>query len=161
MDWEKIKIEYITDPRTSYRSLASKYGVSMTQICNRSKAEGWIALRKQYLSDLETKTLDTLKDQQVAQMTKVKDTAYALLGKLQKAVDSVDSEQLVRNVKLARGLTGALRDIKELLDIKSEADTQEQQARIEKLRREIQKADDGGGNEITVRLMDGAEDYGA
>lgn len=160
MDWGKVKIDYVTDPSTSYRSLASKYGVSATQVANRSKAEGWRQLREQYLHEIETKTMDALSSQRIGQITKIYDTSCKLLSKLQEAVEQVDSATLVRNAKLARGLTGALRDIKDLLDIKSDADVQEQAARIEKLRRDTQRGDGNDGSEIVVKLLDGADNYG-
>lgn len=160
MDWGKVKIDYVTDASTSYRSLASRYGVSATQVANRAKAEGWRHLRERHLHEIETKTMNAISSQRVEQIVKIHDTSYALLNKLQEAVDQVDSTALVRNSKLARGLTGALRDIKELLDIKSDADMQEQAARIDKLHRDAQREESSGNDEIIVKLMDGADDYG-
>ena len=46
-DWAAIKHEYVTNPNTSLRKVAKKYGVSYRTIAKRSKAEGWFATRKE------------------------------------------------------------------------------------------------------------------
>ena len=56
-DWQAIKTEYITTD-TSYRKLAQKYDVHYQAICQRSKAEGWIAQREQYRNDTITDIID-------------------------------------------------------------------------------------------------------
>ena len=56
-DWLKIKTEYITTD-TSYRKLAEKYGLSRVQVGNVGKEENWVELRRQYLENTLTKTLE-------------------------------------------------------------------------------------------------------
>lgn len=85
MDWTAVKTEYITTD-TSYRKLAEKYGVSAAQICNRSKAEGWIAERERYLTAVYTKSVQksaTIESNRLARVmtatTKIIDIAMAAL----------------------------------------------------------------------------------
>ena len=54
-DWAAIKHEYVTNPDTSLRKLAEKYGVSYRTIANKSKAEGWFATRKESISKVISK----------------------------------------------------------------------------------------------------------
>ena len=57
MDWNAIREEYIADETSSYRKLAQKYGVSLTAVYNRSKAEDWVGQRKQVKDKTITKSM--------------------------------------------------------------------------------------------------------
>lgn len=156
MDWEQAKLDYITDPQESYRTIADKYGVSATQVANHSKAEGWRKLREDYLQNVCTKTLDALAKQKAAREVKIVGVADKLLNKLDTAVDNCEPEALVKNAKLVRALTGAVMDLKSIFDIRSKADEDEQAARIAKLRKEAEK-EDNNVNEIEVVFTAGEE----
>ena len=39
MDWQKIEIEYITDPAASYRSLAEKYKIPLSTLEKKARRE--------------------------------------------------------------------------------------------------------------------------
>lgn len=56
-------------------------------------------------------------------------------------------------------IASALKDIKEVKMLKTELDKQEQEARIEKLRREAEREDQSGSNEVTVTILGGAEEW--
>lgn len=86
MDWEQAKIEYITDTNSSYRSIAEKYGVSPTQVANRSKSEGWRALREQHLQTICTKTLESIADHHADKLARIQNITDKLLDKLEQAV---------------------------------------------------------------------------
>ena len=88
-DWQAIKAEYITTD-TSYRKLAKKYGISHVQIGNVGKEENWVELRKQYLDEALTKTVDNALDERVDRMTRVMDLTDKLLEKLEQAIKEVD-----------------------------------------------------------------------
>lgn len=88
-DWQAIKAEYITTD-TSYRKLAKKYGISHVQIGNVGKEEKWVELRKQYLDEALTKTVDNALDERVDRMTRVMDLTDKLLDKLEQAIKEVD-----------------------------------------------------------------------
>lgn len=155
MDWEQAKLDYITDPQESYRSIADRYGVSATQVANHSKAEGWRQLRDEYLQNVCTKTLEALAKQKAAREVKIVGVADKLLNKLDKAVDDCDPGELVSNAKLVRALTGAVMDLKSIFDIRSQADQDEQSARIAKLRKEAEKEDKSGDRTIEVVFTGG------
>lgn len=139
MDWEKARIEYVTNPKVSYQTIADRYGVSRTQVANRSRDEGWRQLRDDYLKSVCTKTLDVLAEQAADREVKIVSVADKLLSKLDQAVDGCNPVDLLGNPKLARALTGAVLDLRTIFDIRSRADKDEQEARIAKLRKEAQK----------------------
>lgn len=45
IDWEKLKLEYMADPKLSLRKLAVKHGVSFTTVKTKSKADNWFAAK--------------------------------------------------------------------------------------------------------------------
>lgn len=161
-DWQAIKAEYITTD-TSYRKLAKKYGISHVQIGNVGKEENWVELRKQYLDEALTKTVDNALDERVDRMTRVMDLTDQLLEKLEQAVGELDKVIIVHKEKVEKGntettteyreakdggiidraglrqLTAALKDIKEVQMLKSELDRKEQEARIANLQRQAEK----------------------
>lgn len=53
IDWIKIKTEYITDPTSTYRSLAEKYGVSTNTINTHAQDENWQEAREKKQEQLK------------------------------------------------------------------------------------------------------------
>ena len=158
MDWEKARIEYVTNPKVSYQTIADRYGVSRTQVANRSRDEGWRQLRDDYLKSVCTKTLDVLADQAADREVKIVSVADKLLSKLDQAVDDCNPVDLLGNPKLARALTGAVLDLRTIFDIRSRADKDEQEARIAKLRREAER-DERKPEPIEVVIRGDLEEY--
>ena len=56
-----------------------------------------------------------------------------------------------------RALMASLVDAKNVQSIKSELDTDEQRARIDKLRKDTERGDDSSSKQITVRIEGGGE----
>ena len=150
-DWQQIKTEYITTD-TSYRKLAQKYGVSYQAICHRSKTEGWIALREQHMNKTISKTVEKISEKKANMAAKVHTVADKLLDKIDASVDLMVPG--VMNTKSLRALTAAVKDLKDILMIRSELDEREQEARIEKLRADAQQRNnDDDDDETGVILM--------
>ena len=154
-DWQKIKTEYITNPDTSYRELAQKYGVHYTNIAKRAKKEDWQQLRKQQANATQTKMIQAVERRKVDRAAKLMDVSDLLLQKIESLVEELDV--MDASPKDIRSLSAAIKDIKEIQMIRSDADIREQEARIEKLRMEAYRDDQSGT--ITVRLPGGLEDY--
>lgn len=155
-DWNAIKTEYITTD-TSYRKLAEKYGISRVQIGNVGRDEGWVELRRQYLADTLTKTVETVAAQEVDRAARILTVADKLLNKIEAIVDAVDVDMPAKSV---RALTAAVKDLKEIQGIRSKLDDDEQQARIDKLRREAEKDEDNDdGGVIEVVFAAGPEEW--
>ena len=86
---ERNQTEYITTD-TSYRKLATKYDVSYTAIGNRSRQEGWVEQRNQFINKTVSKTIDSISKKKADRLTRVFDTADRLLEKIEQAVDELD-----------------------------------------------------------------------
>ena len=154
-DWQKIKTEYITNPDTSYRELSQKYGVHYTNIAKRAKKEDWQQQRKQQANATQTKMIQAVERRKVDRAAKLMDVSDLLLQKIESLVEELDV--MDASPKDIRSLSAAIKDIKEIQMIRSDADMREQEARIEKLRRDADRDDSSGT--ITVRLPGGLEDY--
>ena len=130
-DWQTIKTEYITKD-TSYRKLAEKYGIHYKVISDRGKAEGWVELRSQHRDKTLTKTLDKISQQKANRAARVQTVADKLLDKIEAMVDSGEPLDTMG----VRALTAAVKDLKEIQNIKSALDEQEQRARIANLQKQ-------------------------
>lgn len=47
-DWEKIRIDYISDPSSSLKKIADKYHIRLHTVEKRSKADNWYAEKREY-----------------------------------------------------------------------------------------------------------------
>ena len=153
-DWKAAaKLEYITTD-TSYRKLAQKYGVSVTQICNVGRDEKWVELREQHLNDTYSRTLEKITKQEVNRAAKIQSVADKLLLKIERMVDQEES----LSEKGIRALTAAVKDLKEIQGVRSELDKQEQEARIANLRKQA-KDDEDKADVIEVVFAAGPEEW--
>lgn len=153
-DWAAIKTEYITT-NTSYRKLAQKYGVSTTQICNVGKDEKWVEQREQFLNKTTAKTIEIISQQEADRAAKIHSVADKLLLKIEAIADG--SRPL--NSKDIRALTAAIKDLKEIQNVRSELDRREQEARIANLQKQADKDNNQATEAVTVIMGAGAEEY--
>lgn len=153
-DWLGMRTEYITTD-ASYRDLAAKYGLNYRTVADRGKAEGWVELRNQYIAKTQSAITEKASQSDVARATKFHSVADKLLGKIEGIVDTMDD----LDAKSIRTLSAALLDLKEVKDVMSDLDRREKLANIAKIEREIEKANEKDGGNITVRLVGGLEDY--
>ena len=153
MDWNKIKAEYIAGG-TSYRKLASKYGVPRSNIERRAKAEKWTELRGQAEGKAEAKIINAISEKSA----KIDDKYFRLVDMLlDKAEELIVSTPIWQPTTLKEVAT-TMKYLKECKGVKSEADIREQEARIAKLQKEAQE-EDNGTTEIKVTFgSDDGED---
>lgn len=131
MDWKKIKADYIAGG-ISYRKLAAKYGVSFSTLRNIAIREKWTELREQANNKSVTKLVESIGEQNGTYKVSINEVADKLLEKiigLLDALEVVDSQSI-------KQCTSALKDIKDIKGIKSDIDLREQEARINKLRKD-------------------------
>ena len=152
-DWQAIKTEYITT-ETSYRKLAQKYGIHYKVISDRGKSEGWVELRSQHRDKTLTKTLDKISQQEANRAAKIYSVADKLLLKIEAMADR--PEPLTE--KGLRALTASVKDLRDVLGVKSDLDKQEQKARIANLQKQADKTDDNK-EPIKVIIGDDLSDY--
>lgn len=132
MDWNKLKAEYIAGG-TSYRKLAEKYGIDRNAIQRVAKREKWCELKSQAKAKSETEMVDAIAKDISKKSLKIDSVADKLLDKM---VDLLETLEVVDSQTIKQ-CTSALKDIKDIKGVKSEIDLKEQNARIDKLRKEI------------------------
>ena len=97
IDWTKVKTEYITTDKSSYRKLAEKYGISLGTLYKRAKRENWVELKQQSYDKKVAKTVASIENNQVKKLERILSITDKLLDKIEKAVDELDI-QLYKNV---------------------------------------------------------------
>lgn len=153
-DWQAIKTEYITT-QTSYRKLAQKYGIHYKVISDRGKNEKWVELRSQHRDKTLTKTLDKISQQEANRAARIYSVADKLLNKIEAMADR--PEPLTE--KGLRALTASVKDLRDVLGVKSDLDKQEQRARIANLEKQSQKNDDSSTGVVEVVFAAGPEEW--
>ena len=134
-DWQAIKTEYITTD-TSYRKLAQKYGVNATNIAKRASKEKWVEERNKNASKTLSKTLNAIGTKQAERTAKLIGVSDLLLDKVKSLLET--DEELLVDTSIMKDVSVILKNLKDIQMIRSEADLREQEARIEKLRREAE-----------------------
>lgn len=155
-DWQSIKTEYITTD-TSYRKLAQKYGVNATNIAKRASKEKWVEQRNENASKTLSKTLNAIGAKQAERTAKLIGVSDLLLNKVKSLLEA--DEELLVDTTVMRDISVVLKNLKDIQMIKSEADLREQEARIDKLRREAAGDEDNKQQTVTVIMGDGADKY--
>lgn len=157
-DWTKIKTEYITDSKSSYRKISEKYGVSFNTLQCRAKKEGWAELKRQAQDKITKKTIDKDINKKVDRATRLMDVTDRLLNKVEEAIEELSTEGIVLNTSSLRQISGTLKDIKEIHGTKTERDIREQEARIRNLEKQANSTDDKP-NEITITIAGGDKSW--
>ena len=139
MDWNQIREDYITDETTSYRKLAAKYGVGLNALTKHAKDEDWVGQRKQLKDKTITKSIEKISEKQADRAADFITMTDTLAGKLAAALASVDPT----DTQALRRIAASMRDLAEMQGLKSDLDRQEQQARIDNLRKQADKDDHG------------------
>jgi hypothetical protein len=153
-DWNEIRDEYITDETASYRGLAKKYGAGLKALSGRAKAEGWVALRKQFRDKAATKTIDKIAEKQADRVSTFFGMADKLTKKLEEALDKIEPT----NTQALRRIAASMRDLAEMQGIKPDLDREEQQARIDNLRRHADR-DADTATEVEVVFLAGEDSW--
>ncbi len=153
-DWKKLKKEYIKGG-ISYRQLAKKYGVPLGTLTRIARRDNWVGLRKQAEDKAATKIVEAVSEESAKIGADVYAAADLLLRKL---TDAVDNDMPI-NAQDMRQYTAALRDLKDIKNIRSDADLREQEARIAKLRKEVEASEQDTAKEIKVVFDAGPEEW--
>ena len=87
-NWPKIRAEYIAGG-TSYRKLAVKHGLSLSQIAEKAKTEKWVENRKQAAHKALTKTIQKTADAAASNAVKLERARGLALDKIIKALEKM------------------------------------------------------------------------
>ena len=150
VEWTNIKAEYVAGG-TSYRKLSVKYGVSFTTLQRKAKDEKWLELRRRKEDKTATKIVESISDKDAKKAVNIIDVADKLLGKIEELAGIVGDADSIKK------LTSAIKDLKDIKGIKSDADMREQEARIAKLQREAMEEEQD--NEIKVIIEGNLKEY--
>lgn len=151
-DWHAIKTEYIAGG-TSLRKLAEKHEVSFSTIQKKSMEEKWGDLRKKSRRKAEEKIVDSVSSKTAKRAVTIIKVADKLL---EKALEL--AEMGVTDTQGLKHLSSALKDLKEIKGFKSELDIKEQEARIAKLRKEVEDQGADHKKEVVVTIEGGVSD---
>ena len=151
-DFKKIKAEYIRG--VSYRKLADKYGVSFSTIQKVGAKEKWTDLRKKSSRKADEKIVESVASREAKRVDGIQTVADMLLEKIK---DGVANGTLIVDSQSIRQITASIKDLRDIKGYKSELDMQEQMARIEKLRKDVEE--DGADKEIKVTIGGDLEVY--
>lgn len=143
-DWKKIKKEYISGT-ISYRKLAEKYGVSRTTLERKAKDEKWTELRRQAERKTEAKLLESVSSRN-ARLDEAVNLALDAACKYLTSPGQLRAQDL-------KDITTALKNLRELKGIKSDADMEEQRARIDALRARTAVAKSDGADECGIIVL--------
>ena len=181
-NWARIRTEYVTGS-ISQRELAKKHGVPLRTLQDRSRSEGWVALRQQHRGSVTAKALEKISEEQADQMAlELTAAAGELLAMVRQGIQSlnrpvrghketIEQEGLTTSTEWttldepdgqvdmrgAKAAANALRDVYAVLGLKTELERQEQEARIAALRARVPARDDDDGTRHGVVLMPQAE----
>lgn len=90
VNWDKIKIEYITTP-ISQRKLAEKYGVPYATLRDRCKNEGWYEEKQNHHSKVVADTVDRIASQQTEQLAKECSIAEQFIELIEKSLQDTSN----------------------------------------------------------------------
>lgn len=156
VDWNKIKAEYIAGG-TSYRKLCQKYDANLSVLKRIAREENWVGLREQCKAKTATKIVEIESDKQAERMRRLLKVSDDLLCVVEEAVHSFKVGELVLDRTALKSLSGTIKDIKDIQNIKTELDIEEQKARIANLKRQSERDEDS--KDVTVEISKEAVDY--
>ena len=168
-DWTEIREDYQANG-LNYAALAQKYGVPLDTLKKAAARQGWTK-RKEKRQEKQQAAVKKISAKMAppengteemapaqsnfGQAEQFDRTVAKLLTKVEQAVDFMPPE----STQALKQLTGALKDLQGLLRMtKDDLDREEQRARIEKLRAEIETGVPAGPVVIKFVNTEGAEE---
>ena len=157
MDWKKLKAEYIAGG-TSYRKLAEKYKANLSVLKRIGKEENWVGLREQCKAKAATKIVEIESDKQAERMRRLLTVSDMLLDAVEESVKAFTTGELSIEKGVLKSLSGAIKDIKDIQNIKSQLDIEEQKARIAILKKQAESDADKDA-EVKITIEGGDEEW--
>lgn len=157
MDWRKLRAEYIAGG-TSYRKLAEKYNIPFGTLKRVALKEKWADLREQCKQKSVTKIVEIESDKQADRMKRLLTVSDELLNVVENAVKSFQLGELMLDKTALKSLSGTIKDIKDIQNIKTQLDIEEQRARIAILRKQAE-SDTDKNEAIKVVIANDLEAY--
>ena len=150
-DWNEIEAAYVAGGG-SYRQVAARYGVGFSAVKRRGKRGSWVQKREEYGGQLRQALLDADKAARCDRFVKLNRVADRLLERVEELTDAAE----VSPASL-KTLSETLKNIRDAQMLKGRLDAAEQEMRIEKLRKEMGRAENQG--QVIRVVLDGAEAF--
>ena len=96
------------------------------------------------------------KSREKREAEKRREYIFSVAFEVAKQIGSVVSGGIDGSSFKLRDVTGALKDLRDILDVRSGVDDEEREVRLEKLRREISKSDEKDGLTVVLEGVDEA-----
>lgn len=135
IDWKTIETEYVTTD-ISHRQLAEKYGIGRSRLSQYASKEKWGEKRDQHRAKTVAKAVNAIGTKQAEMAAKLYGVGGLLLDRVKSLLE--DDPELLADTSSMKDVSVVLKNLKDLMSVKSDADMREQEARIEKLRREAE-----------------------
>lgn len=187
IDWEAIKTEYVTGS-DNLRSFAERYGITRQAVENRSRKEGWVAMRKAFRQEAVETAITEHVSVEAERLGKIITSAQKMADVLEgvfkdekqfhrhivtdtfigedggKDILTVEKEFEKVDSRAIKDLTGALKDmtlvLRNLYNLPTQAEAEAQRIAAERLNMDKRKmeAESGTSKEIKVVLANGWEE---
>ena len=133
IDWKTIETEYVTSD-ISHKQLCEKYGICRSTISKKASEDKWTEKRNNYRAKTVSKAVNAVGTKQANMAAKLYGVGGLLLDKVKSLLE--DNPEILADTSSMKDVSVVLKNLKDLMSVKSEADMLEQQARIDKLRKE-------------------------
>lgn len=153
IDWNKIKTEYITNSKSSYRKLAAKFGVPFTTVRNKGQEEKWREQKAQYSEKTVTDAINKISENQVKSASLISDISVEMLSAMKK--DIAENTLTAARAALYKDVGAAIKAFRDAAGIeknakRSQAELENILADTELKRSKISKA--GNGEDTIVNI---------
>ena len=155
VDWVAVRMAYVTG-NVGYAQIAKKYGVSTSIVQKHMAKEGWVEEKKRYQAELAKRKASNIAKSEAAKRERIFEVADKMLDIIEQGLAD---GTIPGNGKGFRDVTGALKDIKDIKELRNPLEEQEQIARIERLRAETKRAQEMVNADITITIAPELEEY--
>ena len=147
VDWNKLKAEYIAGG-TSYRKLAEKYDVPLSTLSRIAGDEKWVEQKEQVEDKVSTavseKTAESLSESAIL----ISKTTEKLLINMSCEVE--EGTLTSARAEFFKSAGDALKRFKDIVGFKSPKDIEEQEARINNLKRQAEQGNTDNTATLTI-----------
>ena len=151
--WEQIKADYITKG-TKPVALAHKYKVSKNSVYARAERENWDEKKGSYREETEKKLLESIQQDQVDDAKRMVMVSDKIMQRVEEILEMGHPKNMTPSGM--KNLSETVLNIKNIKNMRSAEDIEEQKARIKKLQRDAEREDKN--TSITINL-EGVGDY--
>lgn len=154
IDWKTIETEYVTTD-ISHRQLAEKYGICRSTISKKATDDKWSEKRNKHRDKTVAKAVNAVGTKQANMTAKLYGVGGLLLDRVKLLLE--DNPEVLADTSSMKDVSVVLKNLKDLMSVKSDADMREQEARIDKLRKEAMVEKEN--NEVKVTMAGELEEY--